>query len=182
MSREYDAKILAALNGENVTEAANNDAIHRAFNGLPSVAEEAAQDEVHRALNGLPSVTKEAVNRAILRSFGNESGTIMGKGARQDDDYLAQMGMDAAKESLRNRLMTTDPKLTAGAAELQVDVAAEAAYVAAEAHKYEADRLASVTETLKAHAKTTAAPTATPKASGTVIFESIPGGGSRRVQ
>lgn len=127
---DYNARIIAALNGETVTEAADNDA-------------------THRALTGQPSIAQEAMNRAILRSLGSEAGNLMGKGIRQGDDYLAKMGMDAAKESLRNRLMKADPKLTAGAAELRVDVAAEAAYVAAESHKYEADRLASVTEALE---------------------------------
>lgn len=158
---DYDAKILAALRGETVTEAADNDAIHRALTGQPSIAE-------------------EAMDRAIARSLGNSNATIMGAGIPQADDYLAQLGMDAAMESLRNRLMKADPKLTAGAAELRVAVAAEAAYVAAESHKYEADRLAKVTEALKTQAP--ARPTATPNATGTVIFESIPGGGSRRVQ
>lgn len=131
MSNDYDARILAAVRGESAIESAANDAIHRAFNGLPSAVE-------------------EAENRSILRSLGNENATIMGKGIAQGDDYLAKMGMDAAMESLRNRLMNANPKLTAGAATLRVDIAAEAAYIAAEAHKYEGDRLAKVTEALNA--------------------------------
>lgn len=130
---DYNARIIAALNGERVAETAGGDASHR-------------------ALNGLPSMTQEAKDRAMVRLWGAGGVEVTGKGARQSDDYLAQLGMESAKTALRNRLLQADPKLTAGAADVRVEVTVEAAYVAAEHHKYEADRLASVTEALKAQA------------------------------
>jgi hypothetical protein len=172
MSNDYDAKIIAALNGETVTE---------------TVTEAAENDAIHRALTGQPSMAEEAVNRSIARHLGDSNATIMGVGIPQSDDYLAQLGMEAAKGALRDRLMKADPKLTAGAAEMRVDVAAEAAYVAAERHRYEADRLASVTETLKAQAPAAAVREATPKAATTtkpvtVIFEGSSRGPRKRIQ
>lgn len=142
--------IVRALEGApSRVETLENNRIAEALTGN-SVSEAAADDAITRALNGQPSVAQEAANRATLHALGGNSETILGEGVAQDDDYLAHLGLDVAKENLRNRLMATNPTLTAGAAELRVEIATETAYTNAKSHRYEADRLAAVTEALKA--------------------------------
>lgn len=122
-----DDDIVRALNGEppRVKEAQEN-RIAEALTGN-SVSEAAADDAITRALKGQPSAEQEAANHATLRALDGNIGTILGEGITQEDDYLARLGLDVAKENLRNRLMATNQTLTAGAAELRVEVATETA-------------------------------------------------------
>lgn len=146
-----DEEIINKLHGTETREATAAKRIGDAFSG-GRTHEADRDDDSHRALNGLPSMTQEAKDRAMVRLWGTSGVEVMGKGARQEDDYFALLGMESAKSALRNRLLTANPKLTAGAASVHVEVIVEAAYVAAEHHQYEADRLDSVTKALKAQA------------------------------
>lgn len=124
-----------------------------ALTGQPTVQESAQADDTARAIAGRPSRAQEAQRRAQARAAGWDNSTPLGAGTSGNDDWIALTAVEAAKATMRDAILATDPKATAGYAEAQVEQALEAAYTTAtEKHADEYARLDQTAQILKSNA------------------------------